>query len=384
MALLKGTLPAIFAVTLVLEGLYSRLDDMPAPTDLGQTWVEIEGQVYGAKPDDLGPIGGGQRYSRMVTKGDYHVRTLDELRDALDNAQAGQVVFVDPEGDYDLTTLVYTEKLVLEVPEGVTLASNRGQDGSQGAVIYSDAFQTAPLIRAKGPNVRITGLWVRGPDPKPRLEHHRRAFNPSRGDSKAQSEYYYRFPVSTGIDSGFDGLEVDNCEISGWSLAGVHLSGGQGHRIHHCYIHHNQYNGLGYGVCLGSAPTIVLIDQNLFNYNRHSIAATGRPGNAYEACNNVEIGASLSHMFDMHGGRDRNDGTNIAGDWVKIHHNTFRCTSARAIVIRGVPQQPSEIYSNWFFHPEPGERVCVPWPMDGETNINCYNNAYGPQTPVVR
>ena len=46
---------------------------------------------------------------------------------------------------------------------GVTLASNRGCKGSEGAVIYSEAFQTRPLIRALGPDVRITGLRLRGP-----------------------------------------------------------------------------------------------------------------------------------------------------------------------------------------------------------------------------
>jgi hypothetical protein len=380
----EAVLPTMFALNLFANGQWSRLDDMPPPTDLGQTWVEIGGEVYGARPDDLGPIGGGAGYTRVVTDGDHRVSALDELIAALAEAQPGEVVFVDPAGDYDCTTLVYAEQLVLEVPEGVTLASNRGQDGSRGAVIYSDAFQTAPLIRATGPNVRLTGLWVRGPDPKPRLDHHRRSFRADRGDDKVQHEYYYRFPCSKGIDSAFPGLEVDNCEVSGWSIAGIHLSGGDGHRVHHCYIHHNQYNGLGYGVCLGSAPAVVLIDQNLFNYNRHSIAATGMPGNAYEACNNVEIEASLSHMFDMHGGRDRGDGTDIAGAWLKVHHNTFRTDRVRALVVRGTPEEPSEVWGNWLFHAAPGDAAFMPWPMGGATNLDCRDNAYGRENPTVQ
>jgi len=383
MTAFDAVLSGVFALVLLGNGPWSRLDDLPPPTDLGRTWVEIEGKVYGAKPDDLGPIGGGEGYARIVTEGDYRVKTIDELIDALGQAQAGQTVFLDPTGDYDCTTLVYAEKLVLEVPEGVTLASNRGQDGSRGAVLYSDAFQTSPLIRAKGPNVRITGLWVRGPDPKPRLEHHRRSFRAERGDDKVQHEYYYRFPCAMGIDSAFSGLEVDNCEVAGWSSAGVHLSGGDNHHVHHCYIHHNQYNGLGYGVCLGYAEMTVLIEQNLFNFNRHSIAATGKPGNDYEACNNVEIGASLSHMFDMHGGRDRGDGTDIAGDRVAIHHNTFRTDQVRAVVIRGVPQEPSEIAGNWLFHAEPANAF-APWPMGGATNVDCHDNAYGRENPIVK
>ncbi|MGQ9731287.1 MAG: right-handed parallel beta-helix repeat-containing protein [Candidatus Zipacnadales bacterium] len=367
-----------------IESIESRIDDLLPPEDLGQTWVEIEGEIYGARPDALGPLGGGAGYTRLVTEGDYRVSDIDALREALKQAQPGQVVYVEEGSDIDCTTLVFTEKLVIEVPSGVTLASNRGQNGSRGAVIYSDAFQTNPLIRVGGPDVRITGLWIRGPDPKPRLDHHRRSFNPERGDREAQHEYYYRFPCSVGIRSDFDRLEVDNCELSGWSVAAVELHSGEGHHIHHCYIHHNQYDGLGYGVCLGSGKkSVALIEQNLFNYNRHSIAGPGVPGNGYEACHNVEIGEALSHNFDMHGGRDRRDGTDIAGDWMKIHHNTFRGTGVAAVVIRGVPQQQAEIDHNWFFHPEPGSKVIVPWPTGGESHVICRNNAYGPMNPTV-
>jgi len=56
-----------------------------------------------------------------------------------------------------------------------------------------------------------------------------------------------------------------------------------------------------------------MIERNWFNHNRHSIAGTGKPGCGYLACHNVEAGTSLSHCFDMHGGRDRKDGTDTAG-----------------------------------------------------------------------
>ena len=98
--------------------------------------------------------------------------------------------------------------------------------------------------------------------------------------------------------------------------------------MQHCFIHHNQYQGLGYGVCLDEAET--LIEGNLFDANRHSIAGTGRSGSGYEARHNVEMGRSLGHCFDMHGGRDRQDGTDVAGGWMHIHHNTFRVPNRRA------------------------------------------------------
>ncbi len=337
----------------------------------GQTWVQIGGKIYGAKPDARGPIGGGPGYKKIVTKGDYRPRTLDGLLAALKKAKKGQVVYLGGKVEIDLTVRTYTEKTVIEIPEGVTLAGNRGQDGSPGAIIFSDAFQTSPMIRTTGPNVRITGLRLRGPESKRRLEHHRRSFS----DKTRWHKYYYKFPTSSGISTEHPALEIDNCELSAWSHAAINLKSGDKHHIHHNYIHHNQYNGLGYGVCHNTAFS--LIDYNLFNYNRHSIAGTGRSGSGYEAANNVELGVSLSHCFDMHGGRARGDGTSIAGDWMKFHHNTFRAENT-AIVIRGLPRRKAEVYNNWFCHGSNREAVR----HLGKTTI--YDNAYSLKNPRVK
>ena len=375
----------VAAVVLMLAsgGVRAREDDALMPA-LGQTWAEIGGEVYGAKPDALGPIGGGQGYQRLLTTGQYQVATIDELLAALQKARAGETVFIDPKAELDLTALVYAEGLVIGVPSGVTLASNRGQDGSPGALLYSEAFQTAPLIKALGPDVRVTGLRVRGPDPKVREDHHQRAYGRGR-ETGAASAYYYKLPNSNGLSTAFPKLEVDNCEISGWSNGGVDLTDGTGHHVHHCYIHHNQRLGLGYGVVLGYGTQVTgLIEFNVFDRNRHSIAATGKPGNGYEACNNVEFGHATSHYFDMHGGSDRGDGTTIAGDWLKIHHNTFRDASRQALRIRGVPQQEAVIDHNWFAAPEPGTGAMGPWPAGGETHVRVLNNAYGADQPAVK
>jgi len=358
---------------------HARIDDMPPPEDLGQTWVEIDGEIYGAKPNELGPIGGGTGYKSIVTDGDYRVSTVDALREVLEKAQPGEVVYVEPDADIDCTPMVFAEGLGLEIPEGVTLASNRGQDGSRGAMIYSDAFATKPLIRTAGSNVRITGLWIRGPDPKRRIDHHRRAFAMKIDGEIRGHSYYYKLPMSDGINATHPGLEVDNCELSGWSHAAVYATNCRDVHVHHNYIHHNQVNGLGYGVSHGQAQS--LIEYNLFNYNRHSIAGTGRPPDAYEARHNVEIEHSLSHCFDMHGGRDRKDGTNIAGDWLKIHHNTF-WSRMRAIAIRGVPQETAEIHHNWFYRDKRDGGVINPWPTGGDTHVNLVDNVYGKENPT--
>ena len=342
------------------------------PHQLGQTWAEVGGTIYGAQPDGDGPIGGGAGYMRIQTTGTYVARTLDELVIALNLAQAGQSVFIPGDVEIDCTDRVRAEALKLTLKEGVTLASDRGSSGSLGALIFSDEFRTAPLITVTGDNARVTGIRLRGPDPKLRMEHHGRSFtNPAFGSS-----YYYLFPTSDGITCAKNSLVVDNCEIYGWSHGGVYLSSGSGHRVHHSHLHHNQRHGLGYGVVINTA--FVTIDHNLMDNNRHSIAGTGRPGSGYEAMHNVALERANSHLFDMQGGRDRGDGTNIAGTWMKIHHNTFTCLTQQAIKIRGVPEQEALIYGNWFYRTPPGTNVIG---SDGRTPV--YNNVYG-TPPQVR
>lgn len=307
-----------------------------------QTWVEIKNTVYGAKPDSSGPIGGGDGYKRVVKNGDYAVKDLESLLEALSKADSGQVVFIPGETEIDLTTRVKVSRMILEVPSGVTLAGDRGYQGSRGALLYSSAPNTRAMIQIKGPNARVSGLRIKGPNPERCQEHYDSAF----GLGGLGRSYYYKVPTQDGIQTRFPGLEVDNCEVSGFSHAGIFLSGGEGHHIHHNYIHHCQYQGLGYGVCLDTASSI--IEFNLFDWNRHSISGTGRPGCGYTARNNVVLGASLSHCFDMHGGKDRKDGTDIAGTFIEICNNTFWVDSALPVKIRGVPVVKCDVYRNWF------------------------------------
>jgi hypothetical protein len=337
-----------------------------------RTWVQIGNASFGAKPDDRGPIGGGNGYKNIVTGGDFVATSVDSLLDALSRAKAGQVVFIPGETEIDLTARIYIEEIVLVVPEGVTLAGERGRNGSKGALLTSDALKTPVMIRPAGPNVRVTGLRLQGPCSKRYLDHHRRAFGPGGGGSS----YYYKFPTSDGIVNEFPGLEVDNCEISAFAHAGIALRKGEGHRIHHNFIHNCQYNGLGYGISHDVAAS--LIECNIFDANRHSIAGTGRPGCGYIARNNLELGVSLSHCFDMHGGRDRKDNTDIAGTSIEIYNNTFRAPNP-AVVIRGVPQEKCDVHHNWFpTHDDASKAV------RGADRTIVRENAYGEKPREVK
>ena len=351
------------------HGADGNLDPPAAP---GQTWVEIGGQLYGAKADDVGPIGGGHGYTRILTNGDYTAESLEQLVESLQNAEPGQVVFIPGETEIDMTTLIYIDKLVLEVPAGVTLAGERGHNGSRGALLTSDALDTPVMIRPAGPSVRVTGLRIRGPNTKRYLDHHQRAFNGGGGGHA----YYYKFPTQDGIRTQYDDLEVDNCDLSGFGHSAVYLESGKEHQLHHNFIHHCQYNGLGYGVSHNTASS--LIEFNLFDFNRHSIAGTGRPGCTYLARHNVELGTSLSHCFDMHGGRDRQDDTDVAGTSIEIYNNTFRAPQT-PVVIRGVPQETCEVHHNWF--PQQAEPFQA---VRASERTNVFDNAYGLEPGAAR
>ena len=349
----------------------------PSPSDSlnpeNRSWVEIQNMVYGAKPDESGPIGGGEGYRNIIITGDFVVQGFDDLLNALSVAEAGQVIFIPSDTWIDLTTHIYIDELVLEIPEGVTLAGDRGYNGSEGALLSTNSLKTPVMIRAKGPDVRITGLRIQGPNPNQHLEHHKRSF----GENGLGREYYYRFPVSRGITTEHAGLEVDNCEVSGFSACGIYLIKGEGHHIHHNFIHQCQYAGLGYGVSHGAASS--LIERNFFNENRHSLAGTGVPQCGYIARHNIELGISLSHCFDMHGGRDRKDSTDIAGTTMEIYNNTFRAPE-RAVVIRGVPEEKCEVYQNWFVKHQDVEQA-----VHGISNKTIvFNNVYGKKPTEVK
>lgn len=318
-------------------------------------------QEYGAESNPTGnPIGGGPGYHNIISpeQANFLITNKPGLISALAAATPGQIIYIDDKAEIDLSGLNN-----LKIPANITLASGRGRNGSKGALLYSQSHNIRiSLFLVNGDKVRITGLRLYGTDTE-----------------MSDHTYGGNYKLGDGISSGFSDLEVDNCEIYGWGHAGIYLTTGSHYSyIHHNYIHHNRRYGLGYGVCLGYAtasnPIFSLIEGNLFDYNRHHIAATGTPGNSYEARYNISLTFNVSHCFDMHGGADRGDGTNIAGDSIRIHHNTFRDTRQNAVCIRGIPQNEAKIHNNWFYHDNVSSAVRQ---TNATGNISVYDNFLG-------
>ncbi len=301
--------------------------------DNGNISMEVYGQTYGAYEYNDEPFAGGVGYSEIFTTGDYIVTNETELRAALEVAKSGEVIFIPGYVQMELGDANQGICKTLNIPQGVTLASNRGYvypDGtiSTGALLTTSVFSSTPMITVAMPDIRITGLTIQGPDPGQHLAHHKRSFT-TYSETTHGHAYYYQLRTVTGVQVTADNFRFDNCEISAFNNVAIALRPKNSGvaivnaKIHNNYIHHNQINGLGYGVSLTKAYCEVY--SNYFNYNRHSIAGSGYPDSGYKAFCNVEFGASLSTYFDMHGGYDRNKTyvEEFAGEYVEIYHNTF-------------------------------------------------------------
>jgi len=298
-------------------------------------------ECYGAEACNPtgNPIGGGAGYTNLISQTNpnvkYVVSTKDQLLTALKSAKSGEIIFVPETANIDMTGVYGTH-----IPAGVTLASNRGSNGSVGGRIFTGAGQPAgwgasiSMLEINGNNVRITGLRLEGNE-----------------KSKVFTGYEGTFGV---FSYGFTGVEIDNNEIWGFGQADVTVGmpndagsnttqqaalaateiGSTIMNVHHNYLHHSQIEAEGYGVNVvrGSA----LIKANLFDYTRHAIADDGFDWNGYEATYNVYIGSNAySHIFDVHGQNGGMGGK--AGNTYRIVHNTFLSNTSHAIFIRGVP-----------------------------------------------
>jgi len=225
------------------------------------------------------------------------------------------------------------EQSPLTIPQGVTLASDRGNNGSKGALLHSSSIRPTPLFNIFTDNVKITGFRLRGPH-------------------MFIQDRYTNLAISAGDKNGdfnINSLEIYNMELYNWSYAAIALRKGViNAQIHHNSIHHNQRHGLGYGVVLNDNAKAI-IHHNLFDSNRHSIAGNGAPGQGYEAHSNIVFANSNGHSFDMHGYFETKgpEDSDIAGEYVNIHDNTF-LLDHNAIVIRGIPTSSVSIRNNSF------------------------------------
>ncbi len=112
---------------------------------------------------------------------------------------------------------------------------------------------------------------------------------------------------------------------------------------------------------------IIICCYNIFNRNRHDIAAvknTGMTPPSYTARNNLISPNGINHRFDVHGcgytdswgcpdmyAKDDSGPENVAGTTINIFNNYFLpmvYPKSHSVVIRGIPADMANIVGNYF------------------------------------
>ena len=300
----------------------------------------------GAFTDPSGrPIGGHEGYGDWVdpATATVVVTTATQLVNALGAATPGTVVYVHDAAVIDMTGIWF-----VPVGPGVTLASGRGHNGSLGALLFNTVVEPHPQFVVTGTDARITGLRLRGPDTEKEPV----------GDCGGHDSTGILVKVDPEASAAVWSVRVDNNELWGWPASGIEVFNVFGVQVQYNHIHHNRrkvarsgcrrYN-LGYGVVV-SFTGFALMEGNQFDHNCHDIASDGHPGTSYEARFNLTLDDTVGHRFDVHGGRDRGDGTDIAGNLFLVHHNTFLQDDDPAFKIRGYPLVSADVFANEFRH----------------------------------
>lgn len=327
-------------------------------------------------------VGGGAEYGNKLSRssGDYYVNTRNELLNALNNANSGDVIWIENGANIDLTNDTH-----LSMDDGVTLASGRGTNDARGGLLYITNVN-GPIFKTTSVNVRITGLRFEGP----RTDY----FDPGDGNYDENAVDGFWFYGTTG--GTFD-VEIDNCQMYGFTHAPISI-GARNYptaaNIHHCSLHNNQMEGLGYGINLYDGQST--IEWNYFDYNRHSIAGYGFPTNGYLARFNLVGPNPVSHAFDMH---ELTESNPVAGGTIDINNNTFQFEvdqlgrDQEGVTIRGTPDNICTIEGNRFYHPtrpdsnnieENGQafRQLDYDHDDNWDNLTYSNNEYGVRTEI--
>lgn len=266
---------------------------------------------FGAGANPTGqPIGGGAGYSAgpKAAQAAQRVKTLNDLKHALSVAKAGEIVWIEGDAVMDITAAQ------LAVPEQVTLAGDRGQNGSPGPLLTANHSRVEWLIQLR-PGARLSGVRMTGP-------------NPLFKDTDSRPHVPSNYAVACAD------AEVDNCEISQFQRGGIVLfRNSERGRIHHNHLH----DIAAYPVLLGNGTGDGhIIEANRIEWAWHAVGCNGSRGSGYTARYNEFVRVARPKLFEQSGPSPpnwcldihENDGAQTkppraATRTLVVHHNTF-------------------------------------------------------------
>ena len=262
-----------------------------------------------------------------------YVTSYQSLKNAIEHARPYDTIIIEEGAKID-----FTDEKTIVIDKPISLKGDLGYSKIRPRFI-SKGKNT--ILKISANDVQVSNINFEGAQRDTKKEEII-AYNRRTGTNSG----VYQYPVTKGIHVTGHSVTVSGVEISGFSHAGIFVDGAKSFLVENAKIHHNQRWGLGYGVCLNSNATAKILDSD-FDYNRHSIAGSGSPGQSYEAAYNVFGDHHTATPLDMHGGKDRGDGTNIAGHTVNIHNNRIYEVDHYIFIHRGIAQNKVIITRNY-------------------------------------
>lgn len=311
-----------------------------------------------------------------------------ELNDVLRSEFTGRIV-IPADAEWEMKDCDGSWLREIPLRSGISLVGERGELGSR-PLLFTElepnaGTGTVALFELTGNDVMVEGLHLRGPWA---ASEHKRAAKP----------YIHGIRVIENAEAqlGRRVLIADN-EFDRWGGGAVHLVGSHGEtslrdwdptwihleprdadlvRVERNYMHHNVMDDGGYGVMVGGGAYGTIVG-NVFDFNRHAVAGTGRAYQGYIAKYNFVLQGGLrqhannapdyyNQHFDVHGEGSGGYG-GLAGEYFEIEFNTIRGeqtyyagTATRpAFMLRGKARNAALFRANVVVHDSLDEAVSL-------------------------
>ncbi len=287
-----------------------------------------------------------------------------DLAAVLNSPYSGRIV-IPRDSYWDMTP--YKD---LPVRSGIQLIGERGNLGSRPTLFTTDKVDGASMLDVTGNDIHINGIHFRGPKPV--------------SDHANHTPYVHAISVTEDFDNQLGRrILIDDNEFNMFSGAGVNINGTHSDvtdvknwdrssvtpqpadaalvNVDHNYMHDNVMDGGGYGFVVGGGA-YATAEGNLFDNNRHAVAASGRAYSGYVAKfnyvlhNGVKQGNYYNQHFDVHGVGSGGYG-GMAGTYYDISFNTVRGDQGYYVVktrpvlmLRGRPTIGMFFHDNVFVH----------------------------------
>jgi hypothetical protein len=258
----------------------------------------------------------------------------------------------------------------LTVKSGVEIVGERGYLGSRPTLYSKDLALNYTFFNVTGSDVRISGLRLIGP--KPAADHARTSakVNGVQVLEDFDAKLGRRVVLEENEIEQFSGAavrvggthEVDTPEE--WDPAWVKPTRADAPlvRIERNYLHDNVMDEKGYGVVLAGGA-FATVTGNVFQNNRHAVAASGKAFSGYVATLNYILNAGIkengnfyNQHFDVHGvgkgGYGGGAGTffDIASNTIRGEQSYYLFKTRPAVMLRGKPTDGMLFRDNVLVH----------------------------------